>query len=71
MPGVPACATKIVGLSTSVIESVPPVESAALVSFNAMTAELRIAASFVPLIVTCTEVSVLSAEATVKVSDTD
>ena len=67
----PACATTIVGLSTSVIESVPPVESAALVSFNATTAELRIAASFVPLIVTFTEVADPSAEATAKVSDTD
>ena len=52
------------------IVSLPPVESAALVSTNATTAELRIAASFVPLIVTRTEASVPSAEATRKVSDT-
>ena len=71
MPTVPACATKLVRLSTSVIVSVPPVTSAALVSFNATTAALRIAASFAPLIVTCTEVLVPSDEATVKVSDTD
>ena len=71
MPTVPACATKLVGLSKSVDVSVPPVTSAASISSNATTAELRIAASFVPLIVTCTEVLVPSAEATVKVSDTD
>ena len=52
------------------IVSVPPSESTALVSFNATTAELRIAASFVPLIVTRTEAAAPSAEATVNVSDT-
>ena len=71
MPTVPACATKLAGLSTSVIVSVPTVESAALVSTKATTAELKIAVWFVPLIVTCTEVQVPSAEATQKVSDTD
>ena len=66
----PACATKIAALSTSVIVSAPTVTSAALISINATTAELRIAASFVPLIVTCTDAAVPSALATVKVSDT-
>jgi len=42
-----------------------------LVSAKATVAELRIAASFVPLIVTCTLVVVPSAAATVKVSETD
>ena len=65
------CATKVCGLSTSEIVSVPPVESGALVSVSTALAELRTAASLVPLIVTCTEVAVPSAADTVNVSDTD
>ena len=59
MPFVPAvldCATKVAGLSTSVIVSVPPVVRAALVSLRATVADDKTAASFVPLIVTITEV---------------
>ena len=53
------------------IVNVPTVESTALLASNTTTTEPRIAASFVPLIVTCTEAAVPSAEATRKVSDTD
>ena len=45
--------------------------SAALVSDSATVAELNTAASLVPLMVTCTVLVVPSAEATVKLSDTD
>ena len=51
--------------------SVPPVESAALVSSRATVALERMAASLVPLMVTCTLVSVPSAAATEKVSETE
>ena len=65
------CGTNVCALSTSVTVSVPPVVSAALVSESTTVAELSTAASLVPLIVTCTVLVVPSAEATVKVSDTD
>ena len=55
----------------SVTDSVPDVVSGALVSASDTVAELRTAASFVPLIVTWTVLVVPSADATVKVSDTD
>jgi len=71
VPAVADCATKVAGLSTSVMVNVPPVVSGALVSSKATTALERIAASLVPLIVTCTLVVVPSALATVKVSETD
>ena len=45
--------------------------SAALVSESATVADDKTAASFVPLIVTCTVLVVPSEEATVKLSDTD
>ena len=45
--------------------------SGALVSARATVAELNTAASLVPLIVTCTALVVPSAEATVKLSETD
>ena len=51
VPTVPVCATKVAGLSTSLMVSVPPVVSAALVSSRATTAEDRTAASLVPLMV--------------------
>ena len=51
--------------------SVPPVVSAALVSVSVTLAELRIAASLLPLIVTWTEVVVPSLDVTEKVSDTE
>ena len=65
------CATNVCALSASVTVSVPPVVSGALVSESATVAELNTAASFVPLMVTCTVLVVPSAEATVKLSDTD
>ena len=46
MPTVPGCATKVVGLSTSVMLSVPPVLSTALVSVRLTTAGVMTAASF-------------------------
>ena len=70
MPAVPACATKVAGLSTSLIVSVPRrlMSAAALVSVRfAMSAD-RIAASLVPRMLIVTEVVVPSAHATVKVS---
>ena len=42
-----------------------------MVSARATVAELNTAASLVPLIVTCTALVVPSAEATVKLSETD
>src|SRR5260221_5307986 len=74
VPFVPAtlvCGTNVCALSTSLTVSVPPVVRAALVSARATVAELRTAASLVPLIVTCTLLVVPSAAATVKLSDTD
>src|SRR6267378_2795204 len=70
-PATLVCATKVCALSTSDTVSVPPVVSGALVSDSATVADLNTAASFVPLMVTCTVVVVPSADATVKVSDTD
>ena len=73
-PLVPATlvwATKVAALSTSVMVSVPPVVSAALVSSSATVALDSTAASLVPLMVTFTEVFVPSAAETVKVSDTE
>src|SRR3977135_1377596 len=70
-PATLACATKACALSTSETVSVPPVVSGALVSARTTVAELTTAASLVPLIVTCTALVVPSAEATLKVSDTD
>ena len=74
MPFVPAtfvCGAKACALSTSDTVNVPPVVSGALVSDRATVADESAAASFVPLIVTCTVLVVPSAEATVNVSDTD
>ena len=74
MPFAPAtfvCGTKVCALSRSAIVNAPAVVSGALVSDSATVAELSTAASFVPLIVTCTVLVVPSAEATVKVSETD
>ena len=71
VPATLVCTTKVAGLSTSLMVNVPPVVSGALVSAKATVAELRIAASLVPLIVTCTVVVVPSALATVNVSETD
>src|SRR5260221_10870028 len=70
-PATLVCATKLCALSTSDTVSVPPVVSAAFVSDSATVADDKTAASFVPLIVTCTLLVVPSAEATVNVSDTD
>ena len=70
-PATLVCGTKVCALSTSVTVNVPPVVSGALVSARATVADETIAASLVPLIVTCTLVVVPSAEATVNVSDTD
>ncbi len=66
-----ACGRKVCGLSTSLTLRLPEVVNAELVSASDTLAELRTAASFVPLIVTCTVLVVPSAEATVKVSETD
>src|SRR3989441_155225 len=74
LPFVPAtfvCGAKVWGLSTSAIASVPPVLKGALVSPSVTAALESTAASFVPLIVTCTVLVVPSTEATVKVSETD
>src|SRR5260221_3745649 len=65
------CATKLAALPGSVIVSVPPVLSAALVSDSVTAALEMTAALFEPLIVTCTVLVVPSADATVKLSDTD
>src|SRR5258706_16330626 len=70
-PATLVCATKVAALSTSVIVSVPPVLSAALVSDSVTAALEMTAALFEPLIVTCTVLVVPSADATVKLSDTD
>src|SRR5258708_8993377 len=74
VPFVPAtllCTTKVCALSTSLMLSLPAVVSAAFVSASDTLAELRTAASLVPLIVTCTVLVVPSEEATVNLSDTD
>src|SRR5258708_33382365 len=55
VPFVPAtlvCGTKVCGLSTSVMVSVPPVVSGALVSASATVAELSTAASFTAVTLT-------------------
>ena len=65
---VPACATKLAGLSTSLMVSVPPVASAALVSVRLLTSAERTAASLVPRMLMVTDVVVPSALATAKVS---
>ena len=55
VPLVPAtlvCATKVFGLSTSEIVSVPLVERTASVSVNTIAALLNCAASLVPFMVT-------------------
>ncbi len=70
-PATFVCGTKVSALSTSDTVKVPPVVSGALVSAKATVAELSTAASFVPLIVTCTVLVVPSEEATVNVSETD
>ena len=71
VPATFVCGTKVCALSTSDTVSVPPVESGALVSASATVADDKTAASFVPLIVTCTVLVVPSAELTVNISDTD
>ena len=70
MPTVPACATKVAGLSTSLMVSVPEVEmsTAVLVSVRLLTSADSTAASLVPRMLTVTEVIVPSALATAKVS---
>ncbi|MDT4854005.1 hypothetical protein FQZ97_882910 [compost metagenome] len=61
-------ATKVAGLSTSLMLSVPPVVSGALVSVRATAVLLNTAASLLPLMVTVTLVVVPSALVTTKVS---
>src|SRR5258706_812069 len=70
-PATFVCGTKVWALSTSETVSVPPVLSTALVSDSATVADDTTAASFVPLMVTCTVLVVPSADATVNESDTD
>ncbi len=65
------CATNACGLSISDTVKVPPVVSGALVSARLTVAELSTAASFVPVMMTCTFVGVPSAADTAKVSETD
>ena len=65
----PACATKVAGLSTSLMVSVPPVDAAPqLVSVRFRVSDDSTAASLVPRMLTVTEVGVPSALATAKVS---
>ena len=66
----PACATKVAGLSTSLMVSVPEVlmSAAELVSVRFRSSADRTAASLVPRMLMVTEVCVPSALATVKVS---
>ena len=66
MPAVPACATKVAGLSTSLMVSVPEVEmsAAALVSVRLRMSAESTAASLVPRMLMVTEVGVPSALAT-------
>src|SRR5258706_10665771 len=68
-PATLLCTTKVCALSTSLMLRLPEVVNAAFVSASDTLAELRTAASLVPLIVTCTVLVVPSAEATVNVSD--
>ena len=64
----PACATKVAGLSTSLIVSVPEVLMAELVSVRFRLSDDRTAASLVPRMSIFTEVWVPSALTTSKVS---
>ena len=64
----PACATKLAGLSGSLMVSVPDEDMAALVSFRLRTSAESTAASLLPAMLMVTEVSVPSALATEKVS---
>ena len=66
MPATLFCATKVFGLSTSLMVRVPLAVTGALVSVSCTLALLRTAASLVPLMVTVTLVSVPSAETTLK-----
>ena len=70
MPAVAAWATKVAGLSTSLMVSVPEVEMSAarLVSVRLRVSDERTAASLVPAMWMVTEVSVPSALATENVS---
>ena len=67
---VPACATKLAGLSTSLMVSVPAVEMspAVSVSVRLLTSAESTAASLVPRMLMVTDVVVPSALATAKVS---
>ena len=66
---VPACATKLAGLSTSLMVSVPAVEMAPRsVSVRLLTSAESTAASLVPRMLMVTDVVVPSALATAKVS---
>ena len=71
LPTTSVWATNVSSLSTSLIVRVPPVVSAAFVSFSATIALDSTAVSLVPLIVTLTVVVVPSVAATVKVSSTE
>ena len=66
----PACATKVAGLSASLMVSMPEAEmsAAALVSVRLRTSVESTAASLVPRMLMVTEVGVPSALATWKVS---
>ncbi|MCY1371649.1 hypothetical protein D9M69_588020 [compost metagenome] len=68
MPAVLGWATKVAGLSTSLMLRVPLVVSGALVSVRVTVALLNTAASLLPLMVTVTLVVVPSALVTTKVS---
>ena len=69
MPAVPACATKVAALSTSLIVSVAAGRSAPqLVSVRFRVSDDSTAASLVPRMLTVTEVRVPSALATANVS---
>ncbi|MNE96784.1 hypothetical protein D3C80_1950300 [compost metagenome] len=61
-------ATKVSGLSTSLMDRAPPVVSGSLVSVSVTAALLNTAASLLPLMVTVTLVVVPSALVTTKVS---
>ena len=65
------CATKVAGLSMSVIAIVPLVLRTALVSVRLTTAGVMTAASFVPLTVTTTVRVVPSAVVMLKLSVTE
>jgi hypothetical protein len=70
VPTIVAAVNVLFGLSTSVLVSVPLVDTGALVSKTATSAELTVAASFVPLIVIFTELAVPSTLVTLNVSFT-